>query len=385
MDGPVADFWSEQSNGAISVGVTAVTRDWVTPAAGCADPTALWNEVAATVGFVPGPGRHLMLYVSSAATDCSYALAEVGSSPATGGRLYVRDTTTSVISHELGHNFGLGHSSERQCDAAVESASCRTAAYRDYYDVMGVSWSQLGTLNAPQAARLGVLPAAQQQSLTVQSDAATVTLAPFSDDRGTRAVRLTDAEGVDYWLEYRTATGRDSWLGTAANRYRLQTGVLLHRADGLPDTSLLLDGTPAAAAAWDGDLQAALPVGTAIPISGGDFTVVVQETTAAGALLTITPTHPVAAAVPAPRRTPTAPGTVLPGAADASPAGASQAGGATGFWAPPTDGAVLPATPALASAATTTSGAGFLVPVAGAALAASALLVVGLARRRYAR
>ena len=53
VDGPVAGFWSEQSNGAISVGVTAVTRDWVTPAAGCADPTALWNEVAATVGFCP--------------------------------------------------------------------------------------------------------------------------------------------------------------------------------------------------------------------------------------------------------------------------------------------------------------------------------------------
>jgi hypothetical protein len=61
VDGPVADFWSEQSNGAISVGVTASTRDWVRPAAGCADPTAMWNEVAAAVGFVPGPGKHLML------------------------------------------------------------------------------------------------------------------------------------------------------------------------------------------------------------------------------------------------------------------------------------------------------------------------------------
>ena len=30
------------------------TRDWVTPTAGCADPTAMWNEVAASVGFVAG-------------------------------------------------------------------------------------------------------------------------------------------------------------------------------------------------------------------------------------------------------------------------------------------------------------------------------------------
>ena len=143
---------------------------------------------------------------------------------------------------------------------------------------MGVSWAQLGSLNAPQAARLGVLPAAAAAVAHRRGDSATtVTLAPLSGRGGTRALRLTDAEGVDYWLEYRTATGRDAWLGTAANRYRLQTGVLLHRAGGLPDTSLLLDGTPAAAAAWDGDLQSALPVGAPVPVSGGDFTVVVAE------------------------------------------------------------------------------------------------------------
>jgi hypothetical protein len=385
VDGPVAEFWSEQSNGAIAIGVTA-TRDWIAPAAGCADPTAMWDEVAKTVGFVPGPSRHLMLYVSHAATNCSYALAQVGTSPASGGMLYARDTIASVIAHELGHNFGLGHSSARQCEAAVESSTCRTTPYRDYYDVMGVSWAQLGSLNAPQAARLGVLPASAQQSLTVQGGATSVTLAPLAGRTGTRAMRLTDAEGVDYWLEYRAATGRDAWLGTAANGYRLQTGVLLHRAGGLPDTSLLLDGTPAVAAGWDGDLQSALPVGAAVAVSGGDFTVVVQSVTAAGAVLTVTPTPAAARAVPAPRPATTVPGDVLPGAADAPQGALPRTGDAAGLVAPPVEAAqALHAAAALESAADSSTGTGWLVQLAGAALAAAALFVVRTTRRSRAR
>ncbi|MGY1635041.1 reprolysin-like metallopeptidase [Geodermatophilus sp. SYSU D00742] len=301
VDDEVAAFWSEQTGGGIRLGVTAAAPGWIQATVDCSSPTVLWNQVAAAVGFQDGPGRHLLLYLAdSAGTHCAYAMGEVGAGPGAGGRVYVRDLLPSVIAHELGHNFGLGHSSGHQCDGAVEGGSCRTAPYRDYYDVMGASWSRLGALNAPQAAALGVLPGSAHVALPADGATTTVTLAPLAGRTGTRAVRIADPEGATYWLEYRAATGRDAWLETAENRFRLQTGVLLHRTGAMPDTSLLLDGTPTAAGSWTGDLQAALPAGVPVSLSDGDVTVTVTGLTAGAATVTVTTTARAVPATPAP-------------------------------------------------------------------------------------
>lgn len=403
VDGPVADFWSAQTGGAIRFGV-ARSAGWISTAAGCADPTALWDEAAAAVGFRPGPGKHLVLHLSSGTAEqqgCSYALAEVGAGPSSGGRLYVRDTLPSVIAHELGHNMGLSHSSGRQCDRTVETGSCRTAGYRDYYDVMGVSWRQLGSLNAVQATRLGVLPPEALRSLDVGDEPAPVVLAPLGSGAGTRAVRLTDAEGTAYWLEYRTATGADAWLGRAAsNPYDLDTGVLLRREAEFPDTSLLLDGTPSASARWDRDLQSALPVGVPVTLSGGDFTVTVRSATAAGATLAVEPAGSAAAApVPATPRDDGA-GRVLAGGGGSStartgsgsgPAGvpaaavAGQAPAVTVPWVPAPPTPVAAPAPALEPASGSTPTGTLLVALSAVGLAGATVLVLRRVRRLRVR
>jgi hypothetical protein len=288
VNGPVSQFWSEQSRGAIRIGVSAAFG-WTSLSAGCSDPAAMWRETAAKIGWVPGPGQHLMLYISSSPANlpgCAYGLAQVGSGPTSGGRLLVRDAAVSLIAHEMGHNFGLQHSAGLQCDGAVESGSCQVAAYRDYYDVMGTSWNQLGSLSVLQAATIGLLPPAEVAEVGSAGPPVAVALSPVSSPGGTRAVRLIAADGTDYWAEWRTPAGQDAWLANRTlNRPGLQDGIVLRRAADGADSSLLLDGSPSNSAGWAGDYAVVLPPGT--PVTVGGFTLTVQPGGATGALLQV--------------------------------------------------------------------------------------------------
>nr|WP_246215325.1 hypothetical protein [Modestobacter muralis] len=285
VNGPVSDFWVRQSGGAVRPTVVA-GHDWTTTDAGCGTPWSLWDAAARVAGWTPGSGRHLLVYVPAGAPGCAYGLGTVGTSLDDGGLAYVQSTATSVVAHEFGHNLGLGHSSAVQCDGAVESGDCLVASYGDQYDVMGVSWGPVGTLNRVQAALLGLLPGAEVAEVRAPAE---VALAPVSAGSGVRAARYVDPVSGDvYWLEYRTASGQDAWLGDATvNWPRLQPGVTVRVGSHGDDTSLLLDATPSPRSGWRDDRATALPVGMSVPVGSAGVRVTVLRQGAAAAVVRV--------------------------------------------------------------------------------------------------
>jgi hypothetical protein len=190
------------------------------------------------------------------------------------------------LAHELGHSFGLDHSTALDCGATSIGSSCTMIEYGDKLDDMGGGSYHF---NAYQKERLGWLNSGTTTSpiMTVESSG-TYFIEPLETLSAGGAKALKILKSVDpvtgdktwYYVEFRQPVGFDSSLASNSN---VVNGVLVHQATQFSDSfnlffSYLLDMTPETSS-W---LDPALAVGRTFQDSTAGFSIAPIACSSAG-------------------------------------------------------------------------------------------------------
>ncbi len=287
--GWVAAYWEKQSNGVITdidvpATITRYQASATSPAGGCGltggDFNATVQEAAAAFPGASFGGTDQLLVLMPPACSSGGTVGR-GTMPyrLSFGHGYYSITKVSsstfewTLAHELGHNYGYGHSSLGPC-----ATSC-VSTYGDYYSVMGGVVSgkpippALGTVSRELQ---GVTDAGEVESI---AGSATRRLSPRAAGSGLRSLRVSDSDsGLELLLDYRSGTGDDATTyyagGTSSTGYR--KGVVVEARFGTNAVQLV----PA-----DND-RLAMVAGDTLTI--GTTTVAVTATDSDGATVRVT-------------------------------------------------------------------------------------------------
>lgn len=161
-----------------------------------------------------------------------------------GGKVYIENAPgrgTQSLLHELGHNFGLGHSHYETCD----SDGVRQWGGNESYEIMGGTIS----MNPPQVAAslgttfredLGILQPCEVADVALTagqpSSTSTFDLHGRGQAEGTRGLRVTSPTGEVYYIQWRNRQGRDAQAYYGTNLALAQTnafgpGIVIQRME----------------------------------------------------------------------------------------------------------------------------------------------------------
>ena len=159
-------------------------------------------EAYKRLGISNYTNRYLLVIAPKAGCVWS-GRAALGGPNSVSGTLILQDSASGyVITHELGHTFGLGHSNFLRCDNAANdgawSDTCKAVEYGGTIDVMG-NVDTTSPLNTYHQWRMGYLDDSQIKQVW-QSEV--INLAPSDFANGIRAIYIRDGKAA-YWVEYR--------------------------------------------------------------------------------------------------------------------------------------------------------------------------------------
>lgn len=251
---------------------------------------------AATAAGVTLSNYTRYIYIFPPNSSCGFAGASyVGGNPSQSwinGRL-----DTHVMSHELGHAFGLWHSHSLDCGTSATICSSGTIdEYGDLMDTMGTPQTASPHYNSIQKERLGWLNYGASPSIQTVTTSGTYTIYPYElAGPGPNALKIlqsidpTTAAKTWYYLESRQPIGFDDFIATASYANQNETtGVLFHLGtDGNASSGELLDMTPATPTSgfW---YDMSLGVGQAYTDSSAGVTITPTAVDSTGATVQIT-------------------------------------------------------------------------------------------------
>jgi len=162
-------------------------------------------EAYRRLGITDYSERYLVVVAPKAGCIWS-GRAQLGGAKSKSGTLILHDSASSyVITHELGHNFGLGHSNFLRCENAAYDGpwgeTCKGVEYGGTIDVMG-NVDTTSPLNTYHQWRMGYIEDSQIKQVW-QSEV--VNLAPSDFANGIKAIFIRDGKAA-YWIEYRRKT-----------------------------------------------------------------------------------------------------------------------------------------------------------------------------------
>src|SRR3989344_376600 len=173
-----------------------------------------------------------------------------------------------LITHELGHSFGVLHADGLDCNSLpISSAQHCFIEYGNYFDVMGNPVFSLH-FNGMYKKNLGWINPNQILDITSSGH---YTINPLETKAGIKFARIfnpagiSGALGLKYSVDNRRAIGLDAGLGLHEEISENQNGLLVHGfydfPSGLPQT-FLFDTTPDEETWWIYDVEDAALVGS---------------------------------------------------------------------------------------------------------------------------